>query len=99
MTTQLLLPIILKRSEWECFVDTPDYAIQTINRLFTDVLKKQTVALDAQVEVYEILEAYQHFGFRDSECLQVATDVINKYYGTNLDRWEAAFKKSPKTPL
>ena len=44
--------------------------------------------MEAQRRAYAFNELYSEWGFYDSECNQVTTNVINKYYKTNLDRWE-----------
>ena len=77
----------LKRSEWECYTDTPDNVIATINGYFTGVLDKYFDAVEAQKEIYRFMDLFQEFGFSDSEPSQTATDLINKYYKTNINRW------------
>ena len=85
--TQMNL-VNLKRSEWECYTDTPDSIIETINAFFSDILKCESDPVEAQRRAYAFNELYSEWGFYDSECNQVTTNVINKYYKTNLDRWE-----------
>ncbi len=79
--------ITLKRSEWECYIDTPDDVINTVNSFFTLLLADNDDALSAQSVMYRYLETHAEWGFRDSECNEVVTRTINKYYGTKLDRW------------
>lgn len=79
----------LKRSEWECYTDTPDGVIATVNGYFTDVLRRCDTSLTAQYEMYLFLNLYTEWGFRDSECNQVVTNMINKHYKTNINRWES----------
>ena len=80
--------VSIKRSEWECYVDTPDSVIDTINEEFSVILMSTTSPVYAQKRIYEFLyENYREWGFSDSECNQVVTNVINKYYQSNIDRW------------
>jgi len=79
----------LKRSEWECYTDTPDGVIDTVNGYFTDVLRRCNTPAFAQHEMYKFLNLYAEWGFRDSECNQVVTDVVNKRFKTNINRWES----------
>ena len=44
--------------------------------------------IDAQSKIYGFLSFYKEWGFSDSECNQAATDEVNKYYKSNIDRWE-----------
>lgn len=79
--------INLKRSQWECYTDTPDSIIETINEYFSYVLQTKENAFDAQAEIFKFLGFFSEWGFLDSECLQAATDSINKRYKSNLTRW------------
>ena len=79
--------ITLKRSEWECYVDTPDHVIDAVNSFFTLLLADSDDAINAQSVMYRYLGKYAEWGFCDSECNEVVTRTINKYYGTTLDRW------------
>ena len=80
--------VSIKRSEWECYIDTPDSVIDTINAEFSVILMSPTSPVYAQKRIYEFLyENYREWGFSDSECNQVVTNVINKYYQSNIDRW------------
>ena len=79
--------ITLKRSEWECYTDTPDHVIETVNGFFTLLLADSDDAINAQSVMYRYLGKYPKWGFCDSECNEVVTRTINKYYGTELDRW------------
>ena len=77
----------LKRSEWECYVDTPDSVIEIINDKFSQILESYTDPIYAQKSIYNFCNEYREWGFIDSECNQAATNVINQYYGSNIDRW------------
>ena len=79
--------VTLKRSQWDCYVDTPDSVIATINGFFSRVLADKTDPVVAQKTIYKFMELYREWGFSDSECNQAATDEINKYYKTSIDRW------------
>jgi hypothetical protein len=83
------MTIKLKRSEWECYTDTPDAVIKTVNKQFTTVLKECNTPVLAQHKMYQFLNDYKEWGFRDSECNQVVTDVVNNHYKTNINRWES----------
>ena len=79
--------ITLKRSEWECYIDTPDDIIDKVNWFFTLILADSDDAVNTQSVMYRYLENYAEWGFCDSECNEVVTQTINKHYGTELDRW------------
>ena len=83
-----MIIINLKRSMWECYVDTPDGVIETINGYFGYVIANNTNPVDVQREIFKLMGMYSEWGFYDSECLQVATDTINNCFNSNLDRWE-----------
>lgn len=87
-TQNTMFTVTLKRSQWECYTDTPDSVIATINGYFSRILTDKPAVLEAQREIYHFLSMYTEWGFSDSECHQAATDVINKYYKTSIDRWE-----------
>ncbi len=80
--------VSISRSEWECYMDTPDSVIETINKEFSEILLTTTSPIYAQKRIYEFCHNYRKWGFVDSECYQVATDVINKYYQSNISRWD-----------
>ncbi len=87
-----MFQVTLKRSQWECYVDTPDGIIATVNGYFSRIIedyREERNAIEAQREIYHFLSMYTEWGFSDSECHQAATDVINKYYETSIDRWES----------
>ena len=77
----------VKRSEWECYIDTPDVVIEAVNELVLEILNTTHHPVLAQKRIYDALFDYREYGFIDSECNQTATDVINKYYNSNIDRW------------
>jgi hypothetical protein len=78
----------LKRSEWQCYLDTPDEVIEKVNKFFTYVLPKCDTPVLAQTVMYEFLDRYVEWGFLDSECCQVTTDTINKYFKSDINRWQ-----------
>lgn len=80
--------VSISRSEWECYINTPDSVIETINKEFSEILLTTTSPIYAQKRIYDFCAKYKRWGFMDSECNQTATDVINKYYQSNIDRWE-----------
>ena len=82
-----MIIIELKRSQWECYIDTPDSIIDTINSYFSYVLQTKENAFDAQAEIFKFMDMFSEWGFRDSEPMQAATNAINKRYKTNLTRW------------
>ena len=86
-----MFQVTLKRSQWECYTDTPDSVIDTINGYFSRVIedyREECDALTAQRQIYHFLSLYSEWGFSDSECHQAATNAINKFYKTSIDRWE-----------
>ena len=85
--TRTPMTVTIKRSEWECYTDTPDTIIETINSYFSYVLSTKDNAFDAQSEIFKFLNMFSEFGFMDSECLECATRVINRYFNSYLSRW------------
>ncbi|AOV62292.1 hypothetical protein S420910_103 [Synechococcus phage S-CAM7] len=83
------ITITIKRSEWECYIDTPDSVIETINNYFAFVLQSRDTALEAQAEIFKFMCMFSEFGFYDSEPRQCATDTINDFFGTSLSRWDS----------
>ena len=81
----------VKRSEWECYIDTPDVVIETVNELVLEILNTTHHPVLAQKRIYDALFDYREYGFTDSECNQVATCIINKYYNSYIDRWAHLF--------
>jgi len=81
----------IKRSEWECYIDTPDVVIETVNELVLEILNTTHHPVLAQKRIYDALFDYREYGFTDSECNQVATCIINKYYNSYIDRWAHLF--------
>ena len=83
------ITVTLKRSEWEVYIDTPDTIIEGINQYFAYVLQSRDTALEAQAEIFKLMNLYSEFGFYDSEPRQVATDTINTYFKSDLSRWDS----------
>ena len=79
--------VTLKRSQWECYIDTPDSVIATINGYFSRVLLDNTDPVEAQRSIYKFMEMYREWGFSDSECNEAATREINRVYNSNINRW------------
>lgn len=77
----------VSRKEWECYVDTPDSIIKDVNSGITEILMTTHNPVMAQKRIYEFLTLYKTYGFRDSECESVATDIINVYYDSYINRW------------
>lgn len=90
----LISPHVIELSieEWECYDNeschTPYEVVDTINREFSSILETTHSPRYAQARIYHFLSEYANYGFSDSECRQVATNVINLYYKSNIDRWE-----------
>lgn len=83
--------IVISIEEWECYSDTPQGVVDKINAEFRVVLNTNTSPSWAQKRFFSFLDTFANYGFRDSECCQVATDVINRYYCSSIDRWEHLF--------
>ena len=78
------------RTEWECYSKTPDSVIEEINALVYAVITTNTDPVVAQKIIYDTIyanEMYRKYGFRDSEGDQCTTNIINEYYGSDIDRW------------
>jgi len=78
----------LNRSDWQCYLDTPDDVIKQVNSFFTLILPDCKTPVQAQGVMYDYLDAYVEWGFLDSECCQVVTDVINKHFNSSIHRWQ-----------
>ncbi len=83
------ITVEITRSEWECFIDTPDSVIETINNYFAFVLQSRDTALEAQAGIFKFMNRFSEWGFYDSEPRQCATDTINEFFGTSLSRWDS----------
>ena len=83
------ITIELKCSQWECYIDTPDTIIETINHYFSFVLQSRDTALEAQAEIFKFMCMFSEWGFYDSEPRQAATDTINTHFGSSLSRWDS----------
>ena len=82
--------LLCDREEWECYSNTPDSVIEEINELVYAVVTTNTDPVVAQKIIYDTINAnneYRGYGFRDSECDQCTTNIINWYYGSKIDRW------------
>ena len=81
----------LSIEEWDCYDNsscrTPQDVIDIINQEFSVILDTTHSPRYAQARIYKFLSKYSEYGFSDSECSQVATNVINLYYQSNIDRW------------
>jgi hypothetical protein len=78
------------RTEWECYSKTPDSVIEEVNALVYAVITTNTEPIIAQKIIYDTIyanETYRKYGFRDSEGDQCTTNIINEYYGSDIDRW------------
>ena len=82
--------LLCDRDEWECYSHTPEYIIDEINALVYAVVSTNYDPVIAQKIIYDTIAAndnYRGYGFRDSEGDQCTTNIINKYYGSSIDRW------------
>lgn len=82
--------LICDRNEWECYRNTPEHIIEEINALVYAVVTTNNDPVVAQKIIYDTIaasEKYGKYGFRDSEGDQCTTNIINKYYGSKIDRW------------
>jgi hypothetical protein len=79
--------------EWDCYNTwnrkTPQDVVETINEEILNILSTSHSPVWAQKRIYNYLDQYKEYGFRDSECEQTATQIINEYYNSTIDRWEA----------
>lgn len=79
--------VTLKRSEWQCYIDTPDGVIGTINGYFSRLLFDGTDPVEVQREMYKFCDMFKEWGFSDSECNEMVTQTINKRFKSNINRW------------
>jgi len=81
--------LIVSRKEWECYRSTPDFVIDEINSTFLEILQTTNSPRYAQKRFYDFAydSGFDLYGLRDTECCIVATDIINTYYKSNIDRW------------
>jgi hypothetical protein len=76
------------REDWECYSKTPDYIVDEVNDLIYAILTTNNDPVVAQKIIYDTLyKQYRKYGFRGSEGDQCTTNIINKYYGSDIDRW------------
>tara|TARA_B100000401_G_scaffold4410_1_gene2787 strand:- start:592 stop:873 length:282 start_codon:yes stop_codon:yes gene_type:complete len=81
--------LTVSRKEWECYRSTPDFVIDEINSTFLEILQTTNSPRYAQKRFYDFAydSGFDLYGLRDTECCIVATDIINTYYKSNIDRW------------
>ena len=81
--------LTVSRKEWECYRSTPDFVIDEINSTFLEILQTTNSPRYAQKRYYDFAydSGFDLYGLRDTECCIVATDIINTYYKSNIDRW------------
>ena len=81
--------LTVSRNEWECYKNTPDFVIDEINSTFLEILQTTNSPRYAQKRFYDFAydSGFDLYGLRDTECCIVATDIINTYYKSNIDRW------------
>ena len=81
--------LTVSRKEWECYKNTPDFVIDEINSTFLEILQTTNSPRYAQKRFYDFAydSGFDLYGLRDTECCIVATDIINTYYKSNIDRW------------
>lgn len=84
--------IELDHKDWDCYSFTPNAIVEDVNKGVVDILKSTHNPVLAQKRVYDFLELYKFYGFRDSECENAATEVINTYYKSNIGRFSCHFK-------
>ena len=66
--------------EWQCYLDTPQVIVDAVNILVEDILEDTDTSIEALQGVFNMLDVFQHYGFRDTECEHVAVEIINNYY-------------------
>ena len=81
--------IELNHKEWDCYSFTPNAIVEDVNKGVVDILMSTHNPVLAQKRVYDFLELYKFYGFRDTECEIAATEVINKYYKSNINRFQS----------
>lgn len=75
--------------EWECYSSkTTPSMVEDINKSILSILSSTHSPVWAQKRIYDFLNQYKEYGFRDTECEQVATNIINRYYNSNINRNE-----------
>ena len=76
--------------EWDCYVrHTPLHVVEDVNQNILSILSSTHSPVWAQKRIYDFLYQHKQYGFRDSECEQVATDIINSYYNSNITRFDS----------
>lgn len=74
------MTVTLTKDDWQCYVHTPDWVINDINQEFDFVLASSKTAGEAQYRIFQMLDNFDMYGFRDTECNHVATDTVNKHF-------------------
>lgn len=77
--------IQILKSEWKCNSDTPNYIIEDINNYVLNTLNSIKTASYARKKICAYLnDNYKNYGFSDFNCTRTITEIINKFYSTNL---------------
>lgn len=76
--------------EWDCYsFHTPPHVVEDVNQNILSILSSTHSPVWAQKRIYDFLNQYKQYGFRDSECDQVSTDILNSYYNSNISRYDS----------
>lgn len=79
--------------EWDCYDNdlckTPLHVVEYVNQNILSILSSTHSPVWAQKRIYDFLDEYKQYGFRDSECEQVTTNIINSYYNSNISRFDS----------
>jgi hypothetical protein len=83
----------LTSEQWACYLDTPKQIVELINDMCEIILDVSTTPPQALKGIYKMLNNFQAFGFRDTECEWAAVNLINSYYQDeeDVDRWSVGF--------
>ena len=76
------------KHDWHCYLDTPDYVVDAVNSMTKAILELADTPIQALQCIFEILSYFENFGFRDSDCENVAADIVNAHFKTQVHRFD-----------
>ena len=73
-------PLTKTKQEWQCYLDTPEQVVELVNGMTGYILDHSQSPIQALKDTFKMLNFFQEYGFRDTECEVVAQDIVNAYY-------------------
>ena len=73
------------KKDWQCYLDTPDYIVDAVNSMTNAILMTQDKPKSALARIFIVLDMFREYGFRDTECENVATNIVNTHFSELAD--------------